>query len=468
MSVKLKPEPLTRATKLTALVKNINQAKSSSFFWNGHHRLWASGNRFRLLTTDRSTFLEWNFFTEDPFEDEFDVSVDAGQFNAVTAQLTEGSHVEFICSGDLLTIRQGQRQIKMHVNPTSDYPGPDQSSDITPHQPQAWMYSAKPLRLSLAFVTPFIDFNNPNPTKSVATLEATDRLIGGKSARIAQVNGLDPIPTLLSFKQHTAKRVTAFLNEIQGDVKIETEADWYTFSCPEQGHKLMVHGEANGFSVPLENLDKKDHELLKICRKTLNSSLAFLAAVVSEDGKPLGLRFRGHEKLASIQLSTLSQDESMRSTDEFAIIRDFHAPANPFRSEEEMKPSSARDSHMKISSESLREVLAEMKTNFLEVKFYPKNKLFLVTEEVGGDGIGPIRSVLMTVARDKSQKEAQVEETPPVPIEPKTTPSLQVEDGQGIGHPLQVEDHPPLDSVTPAFPATENGTGSRAKGKHQK
>jgi hypothetical protein len=160
----------------------------------------------------------------------------------------------------------------------------------------------------------------------------------------------------------------------------------------------------------------------------------------------------------------LGQDESARSTVEFAIIREFHGPAN---STEEMTPSLARDSHMKISSESLREVLAEMKTNTLEVKFYPKKKLFLVSEEVG-NGIGPFRSVLMTVARDKPQNESQAEETPLIPTEPETTPPLQNIDNQEPGHQVQVEDQPSLDSETPAIPATENGTSSRPKGKQQK
>lgn len=430
MSVQIKPDNLKKVARLTAQVKDIQVPKSKSSPWNGLHRLQAFDDQLRLLTTDGSTFLNWKVTTEASFNDNFDVVLNAGQFNEVALHLKDCplqiSHLDGV-----LSLVQEQRHMRMKVHPPVSYPNPDQPSNSPDSDPVTWNYNSLALAESLEFITPFIDDENPNPNRSVATLRANGQLDAGSGKTFGRVQGLDTIPVGLNFKRSTAERVAAFLKQVGPFVEITVCGESYMFRCLKGGHTLVVAGECHSFVDDSVQLANAEYESLKFDKDTLVASLRFLSVVVSGEGKPVGVRTRGRDEVASMRISSGGPVEAEESVDEIQVIRTFIAPEDIKNDQDEPTTDHVRDTNLKLRSTTLREIMAGMKGKFLNLKiYYPKFNLLRIEEEKHEGK--PTRSALMTFSPDEGQNQN--------PSEDVKTDSQHVEAAGSNAEALQAEE----------------------------
>lgn len=446
MPLRIKSSDLNAATKLTSRIKDVKEPGDRNLYWSTVHRLVATPERLRLLTTDNDVHLDWSVELNGTDGEQFDILVPAVQVNAVVNNCSGGPLIEVRHDANVLTLSQ-KTNVLLTREALAQPSGPERVLRIKPEGSLAsypplpeftgtkWTTQADPLARALAFLAPYIDAENPGTGKAVVSWEVGGEVITGSSSAFGFVTGLSSPPVSLSLKQSYAEVVSAFLRALIGNVEIEAAGTVGTFRCPTAGHTLVVPIEERPFSSRLLYLDEADYEVIRTDCKSLLNGLKTLGALLSNGQKSLELRLSSDGGASMLYLSTPGES-TLQSRDVIPLAsrKQFlhHEGDEPTVVETDLADGSFNDTVFLVRWESLSDALKSLDTKFVELRYFPdpscRTHSFLRVYGVEKDGQHPVRSVLLQVGKGVlggprpeadqpcHQEPTQVsEEQPPVP-----------------------------------------------------
>lgn len=382
MSVRVNPSELKLAAKLTANVKDITGTKK--FQWSSLHRLLAKDGHLTLYTTDGQNWLDWDIKIEEPTSDSYDIILPAPLFNDIALKSSDDISYEITEADGLLTLDQGNRHLSVRQETFKVYPQPQKTSN---QEVQSWVIDSGFLNKNLKFITPFIDSENSQASKRVASWTLDGFLVGGSDRLMVCIKGL-PAPLVnMSFSQKTAKAVIAFLNAIEGDVQVSYDGNHYIFECPDSFNKITVPVESVVFPSP-KDLEGQETEIIKLDGPKLLSSISILSALLPSDSNRLLLDIKGSQEDSYLKLSTLD-DDAKNSSDELPVIRD------KFDLDENNLPKETRIS---VNYAVFESALKEMNGVILEGRYYHSEKLIHLEDERLNEG-DTIRIAMIPIQR---------------------------------------------------------------------
>ncbi len=385
MTIKIKSSDLKTATKLTTRVKDVKELGAQTSYWRTVHRLIASPQKLRLLTTDSDTYLDWSIDLESTDGDEFDILVPAVQLNDMAKHAFGEVPIEINADADSFTLVQKgdvtltqsggasftgpDRVLRMRTEkPSASYPD---TLSFTGCEPTKWRTKAEPLAQSLAFMSSYIG-GEVDEAKTVVTWTTDGRMLSGAQRIFAFVEGLGVPPINLNLKETQAKPVAAFLQALKEDVEIEVAGTVCSFRCPSSGHTLVISTSSVGFKSCLDYLEVADHEIFSTDKKTILSSVNALEGLVPRGKNYLHFFLSGNGGKSSLHLST-PLDPEFQSSDVVSL-----ASRRQSRRTEEAETTGERiiyqdgsfgDTSFKVPCETFKDALSGLDVVSLDFKY---------------------------------------------------------------------------------------------------
>lgn len=414
MPLRIKSSDLKAATRLTSRIKDVEELDDKTLYWSTVHRLVATREKLRLLTTDNDVHLDWSIELDETDGDEFDLIVPAVQFNTVANNCVGGPLFEIHHDADVLTLSQKTTPILTRDSHGQSL-GPDRILRIRPEEVTAtyptppgqtgtkWTTRAELLAQALAFMAPYVgdDDKDVDQKKKVVSWLAGGDVIAGNSHAFGFVTGLDSPPVSLNLKQGSARVVSAFLEALGGEVEIDVAGTVATFRCPSAGHTLVVPVEEVSFPQLFKDQEKWDHEVFRTEGTILRNALKTLGVLGPREKECLELRLSGDGQSSAIYLSTLVEP-GLQSRDVIPSVgrkQDMNTPGV----EAILPDGSFADTVIPVPWESLSNALKSLDSVTVELKYFPdprgKGFDYIRVYSVEQDNQHPVRSLLLLVGR---------------------------------------------------------------------
>jgi len=446
-------EELKKVARLVTGLKDTSPKALRDCCWNGVHRMIAEDDRFRLLTTDREFFLDWDIPVKDGLNGEdFDLAISAGRFNEmISFASNDGFELEYLTSSRQLVFHQGERTLRLDTTPVGAYPTPPDVGS------SSWTTDAQRLSRELRFMVPLIDAKNTNAARSVVTLSSPGVLIGGSPKRYARVTGLDSPPTPMNLKQKPAKVLAEFLGALTGLVDI-TDASpsggstGLRIMTPDSRRSIVVNGESTPFQDTSQSLESEPIDQWRVDRKLWLRGINIIHAVQPPGTDWLTLRIRGDGEQSSIRISS-SKDEADASHDEFPIFR------FPVSGDSTSDNSRRPEDVLNVSAGTMREILQAMSADSVIVEHFINRQLLRTRDDARP--ADPVRSILIDIRAANRSRTASDQVLERVQDNPADAPSNPL-DATSSASATTIVQGDPVETSNHEDSPTEDGKASTA------